>query len=143
MALPTKANLPKNRLPHVPTAMKDNATILASLIMVVYVLYRAFTTLVILPFTEPLLSSGGIYFLFLVLMAIGATALSFTGRNGISASLAALVGLLALGSWVRVIFFAPAWTRSNLVWFVVPEICFCIAGLCKWWIRRQSLERDI
>ena len=123
--------------------MKDIVAIFASLIMVVYVLYRTFTTLVILPLTEPLLSSGGIYFLFLVLIAMGATVLSFTRRKGIAVSLAAVVGLLALGSWVRVIFVAPVWTRTNLVWFVVPEVCFCISGLCKWWIRRQSLESEI
>jgi hypothetical protein len=123
--------------------MENIVATLASLIMVVYVLYRTFTTLVILPLTEPLLSLGGICFLVLVLIAIGATGLSFTRRKGIAASLAAVVGLLALGSWVRVIFVAPVWMRSNLVWFVIPEVCFCIAGLCKWWIHRQPLESEI
>lgn len=122
--------------------MKDMFAVLASLIMVGYVLYRTFTTLMILPFTEPLLSADGLYFLSLVLIAIGATIISFTRRKGIAASLAGVVGLLALGFWMRVIFVAPVRTWSNLIWFVAPEVCFCSAGLCKWWVGRGVLKSE-
>ena len=104
--------------------------------MAAYVLYRGFTTLVILPFTEPLFSPGGAYFLLLVLLAAGATVLSFIGRKGVSASLAAIVGIVALGSWGRDIFVAPVWTCSNFIWFVVPEVCFSLAGYFNWLVQR-------
>jgi hypothetical protein len=118
--------------------MKSIFLALLGVIMALFVVYRGFTTLVILPFTVPLFSPGGVYFLLLVLLAVGATMLSFTRRKGIAALLAAVVGLVALGSWCRVIFVAPVWTWSNFVWFVVPEVCFSLAGLCKWLIARPQ-----
>ena len=72
--------------------------------MAVYVMYRAFTTLVILPFAAGLFSPEWTRSVFLVLIAIGATILSFTRYKGIAASLAIILGLLALGSWARIIF---------------------------------------
>jgi hypothetical protein len=117
--------------------MKNPFVVLSSLVMIAYVACRGFTTFAILPFTEPLLSPGGAYFLLLVLLAAAATVLSFTRRKGLAASLAAVVGLVALGSWFRDIVVAPVWTRSNLIWFVLPEVCFSLAGLCKWWVGRS------
>jgi hypothetical protein len=108
--------------------------------MAAYVLKGGFATLVILPFTMSPLSPGGFYFLLLVLLAAGATVLCFTRRKGIAASLAAVVGLLALVSWCRVIFVAPVWTWSNFVWFVVPEVCFSLAALCNWLVQRPRVS---
>lgn len=116
--------------------MRSILVALTSVIMAAYVLYRCFTTLVILPFTGSLFSQDGFYFLLLILLAAGATALSFTRRKGIAASLAAVVGLVALGSWCRVIFVAPVWTWSNFIWFVVPEVCFSLAVLFNWLVQR-------
>ncbi len=110
--------------------------------MAVYVMYRAFTTLVILPFAAGLFSPEWTRSVFLVLIAMGATILSFTRYKGIAASLAIILGLLALGSWARIIFVAPVWTRSYLVWSVLPELCFSVAGLCKWWVRPYLVERE-
>ena len=70
------------------------------MIMVAYVVYRDFTTFLILPFTESLLSPGGLYFLLLVLFAAVSTVLSFTTRRPIAASLAAVVWTAALCFWV-------------------------------------------
>ncbi len=123
--------------------MKNPFVVLSSLVMIAYVAYRGFTTFAILPFTEPLLSPGGTYFLLLVLLAAAATVLSFTRLKGLAASLAVVVGLVALGSWFRDIVVAPVWTRSNLIWFVLPEVCFSLAGLCKWWVgRSRPLSKD-
>ncbi len=116
--------------------MKNLLVVRSSVVMIAYVAYRGFTTLFILPFTVPLFSSGGIYFILLVLLVAGATVLSFTRHKGIAACLVAVVGLLAVGSWFRDVLVASVWTRSNFVWFVVPEVCFTLAGLCKWWVDR-------
>jgi hypothetical protein len=118
--------------------MKSIFLALSSVIMAAYVVYRCFTTLVILPFAEPLMSRSGIYFLLLVLLAAGATALSFTPRIGMAASLASVVGIMALCFWLFVICTAPWRTWSNFVWFVVPEVCFSLAALCKWWVGRSG-----
>lgn len=118
--------------------MKNIVAVLSSAVMVIYTLYRAFTTLVILPFSGSLKSSTGIYFLLLVFGAAGATALSFTKRRGIAASLAAVLGLVALLYWWVVICrtSVPIW--SDFYWLVVPEVCFALAGLSKWMVSRPQ-----
>ncbi|HKR26294.1 MAG TPA: hypothetical protein VJS11_02530 [Acidobacteriaceae bacterium] len=109
--------------------------------MIAYVAYRGFTTFVILPFTEPLLSRDGLYFFLLVFAAAVSTVLSFTPRKGIAASLAAAVAMAALCFWVIVIFNRSPWrTWSDFIWFVVPEGCFALAGVCKWWVDRRPLS---
>jgi hypothetical protein len=105
-------------------------------IMIAYVLYRSFTTLVILPFVTSLDSSTGVRSILLVLLAAGAIVLSFTRRKAMAASLATIVGAVALGSWLFVIRTAPVWTRSYFVWFVVPEVCFSLAGFFNWLVQR-------
>jgi hypothetical protein len=123
--------------------MKSLFVVLSSVVMAAYVLYRGFTTFLILPFTEPLLSPDGMYFLLLVFVAAISTILSFTPRRGGAASLAAVVGIAALCFWVFVIFRSPWRTWSNFVWFLVPEVCFALAGLCKWWVdRSRPLPED-
>jgi hypothetical protein len=89
------------------------------------------------------MSPTGIYFLLLVLLAAGATALSFTRRKGVAASLASVVGIMALCFWLFIICTAPWRTWSNFIWFVVPEVCFSLAGLYKWWVdrSRQLVEK--
>lgn len=121
--------------------MKNLLAVLSSVIMIAYVAYRGFSTFVILPFTEPLLSPDGMYFLLLVFVAAVSTVLSFTPRKGLAASLAAVVGIAAFCFWVFVIFRSPWRTWSNFVWFLVPEACFTLAGLCKLWIDRSKPRR--
>jgi hypothetical protein len=95
-------------------------------------IYRVSTTLVFLPFTAPLWSSTGIYFVLLVLLAIGATALSFTRRKWVTALLASALGLIALSYWWVISCKAQAPIWSDFIWGVVPELCFSFAGICKW-----------
>lgn len=114
--------------------MKSLFVVLSSVVMIAYVAYRGLTTFMILPFTEPLLSPDGVYFLLLVFVAAISTVLSFTPRKGVAASLAAAVGIAALCFWVFIIFRSPWRTWSNFVWFLVPEASFTLAGLCKWWV---------
>jgi hypothetical protein len=116
---------------------------LSSAVMIVYTSYRAFTTIMILPFVASSGSSSSIYFVLLVLLAAGTTALSFTRRRGMAASLASALGLVALFYWWVVICraFVPIW--SDFFWLVVPEACFSLAGLCKWLVGRpQSSQAE-
>jgi len=112
--------------------MKTILTGLSSAVMVVYVMYRAFTTLVILPFVASPLSSSGIYFLSTILLATLITGLSLTRRNRVAFVLASLLLFAALFYWWLVICrrSTPIW--PDFFWFVVPETCFAIAVLCRW-----------
>ena len=118
--------------------MRDLLVAFTNVIMASYILYRGFTTLVILPFTASLFSPRSVYFLLLILLSACATVLSYTRHKGIAASLAALVGLVALGSWCRDIIVAPVWTWSNFKWFVVPEVCFSLAVFFSWSVQRPQ-----
>ena len=117
--------------------MKNTFSGLASAVMVVYTLYRAITTLVFLPFAGSLGSPTGIYFILLVLVAAGATALSFTKRKGVAASVASSLGLVATFYWWFVVCRASVPIWSDFYWLVVPEVCFALAGLCKWAVSRS------
>jgi DMSO/TMAO reductase YedYZ heme-binding membrane subunit len=119
-------------------SMKNIFAGLASAVMIVYTIYRAFTTIVILPFVATSGSRSDIYFLLLVLLAAGITALSFTKRRGMAASLAAALGLVALFYWWVVICRASVPIWSDFFWLVVPEACFSLAGLCKWLVGRPQ-----
>ena len=109
--------------------MRNILIALTCVTMIAYVLYRSFTTLVILPFVTSRNSFNGVLSLLLVLLAAGAIVLSFTRRKAMAASLATIVGAVALGSWFFVICTAPVWTRSYFVWFVVPEVLFACGVL--------------
>ena len=111
---------------------------LSSAVMVFYLLYRAFTTLVLLPFAGSLKSSTGAYFIALVLLAVGATALSFTKQKGVAALLASTVVSIAIIYWWVVICRASAPIWSDFYWLVVPEFCFALAGICKWVASRHQ-----
>jgi hypothetical protein len=116
--------------------MKSVIFSISSAVMVLYTLYRAFTTLVFLPFAGSLRSSTGAYYLALVFLAVGATALSFTTQKGLAASMASSVGPIAVIYWWVFICrtSAPIW--SDFYWLVVPELCFALAGICKWAVSR-------
>jgi hypothetical protein len=62
--------------------------------------------------------------------------LSFTRRKAMAALLSTIVGAVALGWWFFIICTAPVWTRSQFVWFVVPEVCFSLAGFLHWLVQR-------
>ena len=123
--------------------MKNLFSGLASAVMVVYTIYRAITTLVFLPFAGSLGSPTGLYFLSLVLLAAGATVLSFTKRKGLTALLASSLGLVAIIYWWVFICRSSVPIWSDFYWLVVPELCFALAGLCKWGVSRsQSLPLE-
>jgi hypothetical protein len=119
-------------------AMKTFYTGLFTAVMIVYTMYRAFTTLVILPFTGPLKSSTGIYSFVIVMAAAGITALSFTRQKGMAASLAFALSLISLAYWWVVICRATTPIWSDFYWLVVPESCFALAGVCKWLVSRPG-----
>ena len=111
---------------------------LSRVVMVAYVLYRSFTTVAFLPFVASFDSWIGILSILLILLATGAIVLTFFGRNGMAFSLAAIVGAIALGSWLFIVFKAPVWTRSYFAWSVMPEVCFSLAGLTSWLVQRTQ-----
>jgi hypothetical protein len=123
-------------------SMKAVLIILSSALMPAYVTYRAFATFVILPLSALLPSPIGIYFVLLTLIAAVATVLSFTRRKGMAATPAAIVGLVPLCRWFYIIHTAPVWTRTIFIWFVVPEVCFSLAGLSKWWACRSNTDAE-
>ncbi|WP_348269681.1 hypothetical protein P8936_15200 [Edaphobacter paludis] len=114
--------------------MKNIFAGLSSAVMIIYTIYRAFTTSVILPFVASSASRSGMYFLLLVLSAAGITALSFTTRKGLAASLACGLGLIALFYWWVVICRGSVSIWSDFYWLVIPEACFALAAVCKWLI---------
>jgi hypothetical protein len=113
--------------------MKSVIFVISSMMMIAYVMYRGFTTFFILPLVASPFSPIGIRAILLTLFAAGVTVLSFTRWQKIATCLAAMVGLVALGLWFRITLVAPVWTRNYLIWFVLPEVCFSLASLCKWW----------
>jgi hypothetical protein len=118
--------------------MKNIVSGLAIAVMVVYTLYRTITTLVFLPFAGSLGSPTGLYFISLVLLAAGATALSFTKLKGLTALLASFLGLVAVIYWWVFICRASVPIWSDFGWLVVPELCFALAGLSKWVVSRSQ-----
>jgi hypothetical protein len=85
--------------------MRNILIALTCVLMIAYVLYRSFTTLMILPFVTSRDSFTGVLSLLLVLLASAAIVLSFTRRKAMAASLASIVGAVALVSWF--LSFAP------------------------------------
>jgi hypothetical protein len=104
----------------------------ASAIMIVYTLYRFITTVVFLPLAGPRWGSAGVYFLMLVLLAVATTTLSFTRHKGLAAIVASALGPIGLAYWWFVICHGATPIWSDFFWFVVPEVCFSLAGICKW-----------
>jgi hypothetical protein len=117
--------------------MKDILSVVSSLVMIAYTFYRAFETFVIAPLAGSLGTPIGDYFLLLVFLAGGATALGLTRRKGMAALLGSFVGGAAVCSWVLIIFTSHVWIWSYFVWAVLPEICFALAGLCLWQVSRS------
>jgi hypothetical protein len=116
---------------------------LSSTVMIAFTIYRAFTTIVIMPFVSSFGSASGIYSLLFVLLAAGITALSFTRRRGVAASLASALCFVALFYWWVVICRASVPIWSDFLWLVLPEVFFSLAGLCKWLVGRpQSRQAE-
>jgi len=116
--------------------MKNIFSGLSSAVMIIYMLYRVFITLVFLPLAGSLRGPTGIYFLSLVLLAALAIGISFTKRKIVAASLASSLGLVAIFYWWFFICRASVPIWSDFYWFVVPEMCFALAGFCKWVVSR-------
>jgi hypothetical protein len=112
--------------------MKMFFTILTSVVMIVFTLYRGFTTIIFLPFVASFRNHIWIYFLLLVLIAFVTTVLSFTRYRGMSALLCLVIALMALSSWMFDIHNNPVRIWLDFLWFVLPEACFSLAGICKW-----------
>jgi hypothetical protein len=89
-------------------------------------------TALFLPFTAPLWSPDGIYFVLLIVLSMTSIVLIFKGLDVLSAWLAVFVGFVAVLYWWFAICRGsrPIW--SDFGWFVVPELGFSIAGLGRW-----------
>jgi hypothetical protein len=118
--------------------MKAGLAFLFSAGMVLYVLYRAFVTFLIMPLTTSFWSLNGAYFVVLVLIAVASTVFSLTRLRILGASLAVLVGLAALSYWWFAIcrMTYPIW--SDFGWFVAPELGFSLAGICRWIVEEPA-----
>jgi len=112
--------------------MKNVSVGLLIAVMICYVAYRAFTTLVFLPFAGSIWSADGVYFLSLVLLSVVAITLSFKDRDGMAAILGSVVGLAALVYWSTIFHRTQVGMWSDFMWFAVPEICFSLATITKW-----------
>jgi len=114
--------------------MKSILAGLCSIAIIGYVVYRSFTTLMILPFVASGGSASGIYFLLLLLLAIGIVVLSFMKRGGVASALTLILCVTSLLYWWVVICRRsnPIWTDFG--WFVVPEIFFASAVLTRWYV---------
>lgn|SRR5271154_1727158 len=112
--------------------MRKAAAFLSGIALIAYVIYRAFTTVVIMPLVAGLFSSTGIYFGLLLLLAIGTSILSFTRYKGVAGLLSIALGVSALLYWWIVICGRtnPIWTDFS--WFVIPEMFFVAAVLSRW-----------
>ena len=119
--------------------MRNWIAVLFTALMVIYVVYRAAVTALFLPLTAPPWSPTGLYFVSLVLAAIASLVFSSRGSKVLSAWLAILVGLAAASFWWFVICrtIRPIW--SDFGWFVIPELVFSIAGICKWIVQSPEL----
>jgi Na+/melibiose symporter-like transporter len=100
--------------------------------LVLYVVFRAFTTLVIMPFAVAAWDPTSIYFLTLLMVTVLTTILAFTRLRGATAVLALVVTAASLCFWWLVICNRgkPIW--SDFKWTVVPEVCFGCAALLRW-----------
>lgn len=119
--------------------MRKIVVFLCGLISIAYVIYRAFTTFVILPLVAGPFSSQNLYFGFSILVAIGIAILSFTRHKGIAGTMAIVFGITTLVHWFLDVRRAdPVWIWSDFVWFVVPEMFFVFAIICHWLVYRNS-----
>ena len=105
---------------------------LSKIVIVVFLIYRSFTTLAILPLVSSRWNSTNVYFLLALLVAFVVAALSLTKHKRLASLLAIVVGSAALIYWWQVICRGtkPIW--SDFLWFVVPEILFTSAVVGMW-----------
>jgi hypothetical protein len=108
--------------------MREPLAKLASSLMIAYLIYRGFTTLVIMPLVESFWSFDGLYFFGVLALAATGTWLSFTRHEIVSVFLALMVGCSGLSYWWVVMCrrATPIW--SDFESFVVPEAIFFAAA---------------
>ena len=114
------------------THMRRPISVLATCIMIAYVLFRGFTTLLIMPLTSSFFSSGGIYFLLLLLAAVLIAVFSFKINSGTVAALSTALPLITLIYWWEIICKRAAPILTDFYWLVAPEICFSLAVCFRW-----------
>jgi hypothetical protein len=104
----------------------------SSAIILLFLIYRSFTTFTILPLVAYRWSFLNAYFCLVLVLAFGVAALSLTRHKSLAGLLAILVGSAALAYWWLVICHGakPIW--SDFVWFVIPEILFTSAVVSRW-----------
>jgi len=99
----------------------------ALVIMIGYLLYKGFTTIVFLPFAAGGSFGAYIYPVFVICLALACTVLSILRYQLAASCVAAVITIAAFSYWGFVISHGtkPIW--SDFRWFVIPEICFAAA----------------
>lgn len=107
---------------------------LANVILITYLIYRAVMTFMIMPLVVLPWSFGGAYFVAVFLLALGIAVWSFRSKTPLVLMVAGLFTGMAFFYWWVVICRrgAPIW--SDFGWLVVPEICFSLAVVVKWFV---------
>src|ERR1035441_3265603 len=113
--------------------MKTITAGMSMFLLIGYLLYCAFTKIVILPFVTQGESSSTLYFAGLLLTATIIVGLSFMKHKRLAAFLAFGLATASLCYWWLIIChsYDPIW--PDFGWFVVPEICFALAVTYRWW----------
>lgn len=108
---------------------REGLSHLSSWVMILAVLVRVFPTAIILPLVVGPGSAEWFQWWAPILVAIGATALSFTRHRFLAAILALLVCAIAIVNWSCAL---PIWRPQISRFVVVPDLCLAIAGVTKW-----------
>ena len=120
--------------------MRDGVVVFLDLLMVAYIFFRALTTFIFLPLAGGFFyGRSGLYFVALILVAIGALVCCFFEKRFASFMLSTLVGLAAISFWVLVVARNHAYLVLNyFCWTVAPELVFAACGFTSWMIRRAE-----
>jgi hypothetical protein len=117
--------------------MRSAIKIVASVVLVLYLTYRVFTTFLIMPLVVEPQSLGEFYFVAIFVFALVIAALSFRASSSVVVSLAGLFASIAFLYWWVIVCrrAAPIW--SDFCWLVVPEVCFAVAVVGRSLVSRE------
>jgi hypothetical protein len=105
--------------------------VFANFVLIAYLVYRAFTTFLIMPLVALPWSLSGAYFVVLFVFAVAIAVMSFRGTGYVVVPLAGVFAAIALSYWWLIVCRggAPIW--SDFGWLVLPEVCFAAAAVCR------------
>ncbi len=122
--------------------MRSAIKVVASIVLVLYLAYRAVTTFLIMPLVALPWSLGGAYFVALFVFAVVIAVLSFRAGKYVVVPLAGLFAAIALLYWWVIVCrrMAPIW--SDFYWGVVPEVCFSVAAVSRTLVSSERSGRS-